>query len=97
MLRYSLQILARCEKKSLGAELEEMSLYDHGWNCFRHKISASKIEVDKVKIKVMTWLSTPTNLKDVEIFWDTCFYRNFIKDFKIARPLIIPLHKKSQI
>ena len=59
------------------------------------KISEKGIEVDKVKIDVITKLLVPKHVKDIWFFVrDTRFYRRFIKDFsKIARPLTNLLFK----
>jgi len=60
-----------------------------------HEISRKEIEVDKVKIEVITKLHTPKCVKDIHSFLGLAgFYRRFIKDFsKIARPLTSLLPK----
>ena len=54
-----------------------------------HEISRRGIEVDRVKVEVITKLPPPKSIKDIRFFLGHAgFYRWFIKDFsKIARPL----------
>jgi hypothetical protein len=54
-----------------------------------------RIEVDKVKVKVIERLPPPVNIKRIRSFVGHCgFYHRFIKDFSyIARPLTNPLAK----
>jgi hypothetical protein len=54
-----------------------------------HMISEKDLEVNKVKVKVIKRLSSPSNVKDIRSFLGHVrFYRIFIQDFsKIARPL----------
>ncbi|GJW34565.1 reverse transcriptase domain-containing protein [Tanacetum coccineum] len=56
-----------------------------------------RLEVDKVKINVISKLPPPTNIKGVRSFLGHAgFYRRFIKDFsKIARPLTKLLEKHT--
>nr|GEY61665.1 reverse transcriptase domain-containing protein [Tanacetum cinerariifolium] len=60
-----------------------------------HKISKKGIEVDKVKIKVISKLPHPTTVKGIRSFLGHArFYRRFIKDFsKISRPMTHLLEK----
>ncbi|GKB00807.1 reverse transcriptase domain-containing protein, partial [Tanacetum coccineum] len=62
-----------------------------------HKVSEEGLEVDKAKIKVMSKLPPPTNIKGIRSFLGHAgFYRRFIKDFsKIARPLTKLLEKDT--
>ncbi|GKE40808.1 reverse transcriptase domain-containing protein [Tanacetum coccineum] len=62
-----------------------------------HKVSEAGLEVDKAKIKVISKLPTPTNIKGIRSFLGHVgFYRRFIKDFsKIARPLTKLLEKDT--
>nr|GFA43629.1 reverse transcriptase domain-containing protein [Tanacetum cinerariifolium] len=62
-----------------------------------HKISKKGIEVDKVKIEVISKLPHPTTVKGICSFLGHAgFYRHFIKDFsKISRPMTHLLEKNS--
>nr|GEU49361.1 reverse transcriptase domain-containing protein [Tanacetum cinerariifolium] len=62
-----------------------------------HKISKKRIEVDKVKIDVISKLPHPTTVKGIRSFLGHAgFYRRFIKDFsKIARPMTRLLEKHT--
>nr|GEY30045.1 reverse transcriptase domain-containing protein [Tanacetum cinerariifolium] len=61
-----------------------------------HKISKSRIEVNRVKVDVIAKLPHPTTVKGVRSFLGhTSFYRRFIQDFsKIARPMTHLLEKE---
>ena len=61
-------------------------------------ISKKGIEVDKVKIEMISKLLSPTNLKTVRQFLGHVgFYRRFIKDFsKIVKPLYKLLEKDAK-
>ncbi|GJS70761.1 reverse transcriptase domain-containing protein [Tanacetum coccineum] len=54
-----------------------------------HKVLGSRIEVDKSKIKAISNLPYPTNVKAIQSFLGHAgFYRRFIKDFsQVARPM----------
>ncbi|GJY39624.1 reverse transcriptase domain-containing protein, partial [Tanacetum coccineum] len=62
-----------------------------------HKISKSRIEVDKAKVDVIAKLPHPTFVKGVRSFLGHVrFYRRFIQDFsKIGRPMTHLLEKKT--
>nr|GEU49046.1 reverse transcriptase domain-containing protein [Tanacetum cinerariifolium] len=62
-----------------------------------HKIPKKGIEVDKVKIKVISKLPHPTTVKEIRSFLGHArFYSRFIKDFsKISRPMTHLLEKNS--
>ncbi|GJR31162.1 reverse transcriptase domain-containing protein [Tanacetum coccineum] len=62
-----------------------------------HKISKSRIEVDRAKVDVIAKLSHPTSVKGVRSFLGHAgFYRRFIQDFsKIARPMTHLLEKET--
>ncbi|GJT35956.1 reverse transcriptase domain-containing protein [Tanacetum coccineum] len=62
-----------------------------------HKVLGSKIEVDKAKIKAISKLPYPMNVKAFRSFLRHAgFYRRFIKDFsQIARPMTQFLVKDS--
>ena len=61
-------------------------------------ISKEAIEVDKVKIEMISKLPSPTNVKTVRQFLvHAGFYRRFIMDFsKIAKPLYNLLEKDAK-
>ena len=63
-----------------------------------HIISEKGIEVDKVKIDLISKLHPPTNVKTIRQFLGHAgFYRRFIQDFsKIAKPLYKLLQKDAK-
>ncbi|GKE20154.1 reverse transcriptase domain-containing protein, partial [Tanacetum coccineum] len=62
-----------------------------------HKVSEAGLEVDQAKIKLISKLPPPTNIKGIRSFLGHAgFYRIFIKDLsKIARPLTKLLEKDN--
>nr|GEX79506.1 DNA-directed DNA polymerase [Tanacetum cinerariifolium] len=62
-----------------------------------HKISKSRIEVDRAKVDVIAKLTHPTTVKGVRDFLGHVgFYRHFIQDFsKIVRPMTHFLEKET--
>ena len=64
----------------------------------RNIISNKGIEVDKVKIELISKLPSPTNVKTMRQFLGHAgFYRRFIKDFsKIDKPLYKILEKDAK-
>nr|GEX94471.1 hypothetical protein [Tanacetum cinerariifolium] len=62
-----------------------------------HKISKSRIEVDRAKVDVIAKLYHPTTIKGVRSFLGhAVFYRRFTQDFsKIARPMTHLLEKET--
>nr|GEU92808.1 reverse transcriptase domain-containing protein [Tanacetum cinerariifolium] len=62
-----------------------------------HKISKSRIEVDRAKVDIIAKLPHPTSVKGVRSFLGHVgFYRRFIQDFsKIARPMTHLLEKET--
>nr|GFC75186.1 reverse transcriptase domain-containing protein [Tanacetum cinerariifolium] len=62
-----------------------------------HKISMSRIVVDRAKVDVIAKLPHPTTVKGVRSFLGhACFYHRFILDFlKIARPMTHLLEKET--
>ena len=63
-----------------------------------HAFSNKGIKVDKAKVKLISKLLPPTNVKAVKQFLSHAgFYRRFIKDFsKIAKPLCKLLVKDTK-
>ena len=63
-----------------------------------HIISEKGIEVDKVKIDMISKLPSPTNVKTLKQFLGHAgFYKRFIMDFsKIAKPLYNLLEKDAK-
>ena len=62
-----------------------------------HKISWSRVEVDKAKIETIEKLPPPVSAKDIQSFLGHVgFYRRFIKDFsKISKPMTRLLEKDT--
>ncbi|GKF69965.1 reverse transcriptase domain-containing protein, partial [Tanacetum coccineum] len=62
-----------------------------------HKISKTRIEVDKAKVDVIAKLSHPTTVKGIRSFLGHAgFYQRFIQDFsKITRPMTHLLEKET--
>ena len=63
-----------------------------------HIISTKGIEVDKVKIEMISKLQSPSNVKTVrQFFGHAGLYRRFIMDFsKISKPLYKLLEKDAK-
>ena len=82
-----------------GVELGKMSFYGQPRNCAgTYIISKKGIEVDKVKIEMISKLPSSTNVNNVRQFLGHAgFYRRFIMDFsKIAKPLYKLLEKDAK-
>ena len=88
-------VLHRCIKKNLVLNWEKCHFMVNQGIVLGHIISNKGIEVDKVKIELISKLPSPTNVKTVRQFLGHVgFYRRFIKDFsKIAKPLYKLLEK----
>ena len=91
-------ILQRCIEKNLVLNWEKCHFMVNQGIVLGHVIFNRGIEVDKVKIELISKLSTPTNVKAVRQFLGHAgFYRRFIKDFsKIAKPLYKLLEKDAK-
>ena len=82
-------VLHRGIEKNLVLNWEKCHFMVNQGIVLGHIISGKGIEVDKVKIDLISNLPSPTNVKTVRQFlWHAGFYRRFIMDFsKIAKPL----------
>nr|GEY19008.1 reverse transcriptase domain-containing protein [Tanacetum cinerariifolium] len=90
-------MLKRCEDTKLALNWEKSHFMVKEGIVLGHKISKKGIEVDKVKIEVISKLPHPTTVKGIRSFLGHAgFYRRFIKDFsKISRPMTHILEKNS--
>nr|GEW85610.1 hypothetical protein [Tanacetum cinerariifolium] len=90
-------MLKRCEDTKLALNWEKSHFMVKEGIVLGHKISKKGIEVDKVKIEVISKLPHPTTVKGIRSFLGHAgFYRRFIKDFlKISRPMTHLLEKNS--
>nr|GFA65977.1 DNA-directed DNA polymerase [Tanacetum cinerariifolium] len=90
------RMLKWCEDTKLALNLEKSHFMVKEGIVLGHEISKKGIEVDKAKIKVISKLSHPTNVKGIRSFLRHAgFYRRFIKDFsKLSRPMTHLLEKK---
>ena len=88
----------RCIEKNLVLNWEKCHFMVNQGIVSGHIISSRGIEVDKAKIKLISKLPSPTNVKTVRQFLGHAgFYRRFIKDFsKIAKPLYKLLEKDAK-
>ena len=91
-------VLHRCIEKNLVLNWEKCHFMVNQGIVLGHIISNKGIEVDKVKIELISKLPSPTNVKTVRQFLGHAdFYRRFIKDFlKIAKPLYKLLEKDAK-
>nr|GFB80691.1 DNA-directed DNA polymerase [Tanacetum cinerariifolium] len=90
-------MLKRCEDTKFALSWEKSHFMVKEGIVLGHKISKKGIEVDKVKIEVISELPHPTTVKGIRTFQGHAgFYRRFIKDFsKISRPMTHILEKNS--
>ncbi|RDX85201.1 Retrovirus-related Pol polyprotein, partial [Mucuna pruriens] len=93
------QVLHRCIDSNLVLNFEKCHFMVTEGIVLGHLISAIGIEVDKVKVDIISSLSNPTSVWKVRSFLGHVgFYRWFIKDFsKIALPLPKLLQKDMEI
>ncbi|GJV83762.1 reverse transcriptase domain-containing protein [Tanacetum coccineum] len=89
------QMLIRCKQAHLVLNWEKCHFMVTEGIVLGHKVSSAGLEVDKVKIDLITKLPPPTNIKVVRSFLGHArFHRRFIKDFsKISRPMTKLLEK----
>ncbi|GJV67038.1 reverse transcriptase domain-containing protein [Tanacetum coccineum] len=91
------KMLQRCKDAHLVLNWEKCHFIFKEGIMLKHKVSSAGLEVEKVKIDVISKLPPPTNIKGVRRFPEHAgFYRRFIKDFsKIARPITKLLEKDT--
>ncbi|GKF31004.1 reverse transcriptase domain-containing protein [Tanacetum coccineum] len=91
------KMLKRCKETNLVLNWEICHFMVKEGIVLGHKVSGSRIEVDKAKIKAISKLPYPTNVKVIRSFIGHAgFYRRFINDFsQIARPMTQLLVKDS--
>ncbi|GJU92438.1 reverse transcriptase domain-containing protein [Tanacetum coccineum] len=83
------KMLKRCEETNLVLNWEKCHFMIKEGIVLGHKVSGSGIKVNKAKIKAISKLPYPTNVKAIRRFLGHAgFYRRFIKDFsQIACPM----------
>ncbi|GJX89279.1 reverse transcriptase domain-containing protein [Tanacetum coccineum] len=91
------KMLKRCEDTNLVLNWEKCHFMVKEGIVLGHKISKSRIEVDREKVDVIAKLPPPTSVKGIRSFLGHAgFYRRFIQDFsKIARPMTHLLEKET--
>nr|GEV64797.1 DNA-directed DNA polymerase [Tanacetum cinerariifolium] len=91
------KMLKRCEDTNLVLNWEKCHFMCKEGIVLGHKISKSRIEVDRAKVDVIAKLPHPTTVKGVRSFLGHVgFYRRFIQYFsKIARPMTHLLEKET--
>nr|GEX73180.1 reverse transcriptase domain-containing protein [Tanacetum cinerariifolium] len=91
------KMLKRCEDINLVLNWEKCHFMCKEGIVLGHKISKSRIEVDREKVDVIAKLLHSTTVKGVRSFLGYVgFYRRFIQDFsKITRPMTHLLEKET--
>nr|GEW53238.1 reverse transcriptase domain-containing protein [Tanacetum cinerariifolium] len=91
------KMLKRCEDANLVLNWEKCHFMCKEGIVLGHKISKSRIKVDRAKVDVIAKLPHPTTAKGVRSFLGHAgFYRRFIQDFsKIARPMTHLFEKET--
>nr|GEW19945.1 reverse transcriptase domain-containing protein [Tanacetum cinerariifolium] len=91
------KMLKKCEYTNLVLNWEKGHFMCKEGIVLGHKISKSRIKVDREKVDVIAKLPHPTTVKGVRSFLGhTGFYRRFIQNFsKIARPMTHLLEKET--
>ncbi|GJR39984.1 reverse transcriptase domain-containing protein [Tanacetum coccineum] len=91
------KMLQRCKDAYLVLNWEKCHFMVKEGIVLGYKVSSAGLEVDKVKIDVISKLPPPTNIKGVRNFLGHAgFYQRFIKYFsKIARPITKLLEKDT--
>ncbi|GJU30791.1 reverse transcriptase domain-containing protein [Tanacetum coccineum] len=83
------KMLKRCEETNLVLNWEKCHFMVKDGIVLGHKVSGSGIEVYKAKIKAISKLPYPTNVKAIRSFLGHAgFYKRFIKDFsQVTHPM----------
>ena len=91
-------VLHRCIEKNLVLNWEKCHFMVNKGIVLGHIISKKGMEVDKVKIEMISKLPSPTNVKTLkQLLGHVGFYKRFIMDFsKIAKPLYKLLEKNAK-
>nr|GEY18635.1 reverse transcriptase domain-containing protein [Tanacetum cinerariifolium] len=95
------KMLKRCKDTNLVLNLEKCHFMVKEGIVLGHKISKSRIEVDKAKFDVIAKLPHPTTVRGIISFlrhagFYAGFYRRFVQDFsKIAWPMARLLEKET--
>ncbi|GJU48756.1 reverse transcriptase domain-containing protein [Tanacetum coccineum] len=91
------KMLKWCEDTNLILNWEKCHFMVKEGIVLGHKISKSRIEVDKAKVDVIAKLLHPTTIRGIRSFLGHAgFYRRFIQDFsKITRPMTNILEKET--
>nr|GEU57562.1 DNA-directed DNA polymerase [Tanacetum cinerariifolium] len=79
LLKHLEKMLKRCEKTNLVLNWEKCHFMINEGIVLGHKVSGSRIEVDKAKIKSISKLPYPTNVKAIQSFMGHAgFYRRAV-------------------